>query len=115
MAKKTISKKASKKAGAGKINARKVRKKTGARRASSRKASPAKKSEREVNWVAALHLSIFLGFFGVDRFYMGMIGTGILKLLITVLTFGIFGWIWWLIDIILITTKHPYPEIIWLE
>lgn len=47
----------------------------------------------------ALILSIFLGAFGIDRFYLGHIGSGILKLL----TGGGFG-IWWLIDIIMIAT-----------
>ncbi|MCK9266170.1 TM2 domain-containing protein [bacterium] len=40
-----------------------------------------------------------MGELGVDRFYMGYIGLGILKLL----TLGGFG-VWWLIDIILIAT-----------
>lgn len=52
------------------------------------------------DYVVALVLSIFLGTLGVDRFYMGKIGTGILKLL----TIGGLG-IWWLIDLILIATK----------
>lgn len=43
----------------------------------------------------ALILSILLGEFGIDRFYLGYIGTGILKLI----TCGGFG-IWWLIDLI---------------
>lgn len=47
----------------------------------------------------ALILSILLGEFGIDRFYLGYIGTGILKLL----TFGGFG-IWYLIDVIRIWT-----------
>ena len=51
------------------------------------------------DWLVALLLSIFLGNLGVDRFYMGHIGTGMLKLI----TFGGLG-IWWLIDIILIAT-----------
>jgi TM2 domain-containing membrane protein YozV len=51
------------------------------------------------SWLVALLLSIFLGGLGVDRFYMGYIGLGILKLI----TGGFFG-IWWLIDLILIAT-----------
>jgi TM2 domain-containing membrane protein YozV len=48
------------------------------------------------SWLATLLLSIFLGELGIDRFYLGKVGTGILKLI----TLGGFG-IWWLIDIIL--------------
>lgn len=47
----------------------------------------------------ALILSILLGELGVDRFYLGYTGLGILKLI----TAGGFG-IWWLIDLILIAT-----------
>ena len=49
------------------------------------------------NWLTLLLLSIFLGELGVDRFYVGKIGTGILKLI----TIGGCG-IWWLIDLIFI-------------
>lgn len=51
-------------------------------------------------WVALL-LSIFLGYFGIHRFYAGKIGTGLLYLL----TGGLFGF-GWLIDIILIITNN---------
>ena len=46
-----------------------------------------------VTWV----LSYLLGGLGIDRFYLGKIGTGILKLA----TFGGCG-VWWLVDLILV-------------
>lgn len=48
-------------------------------------------------WMVALLLSIFLGAYGIDRFYLGHTGLGVAKLL----TCGGLG-IWWLIDIIMI-------------
>lgn len=51
--------------------------------------------------IIALLLSIFVGTLGIDRFYMGRILSGVLKLL----TFGGLG-IWWLIDLILIATNN---------
>ena len=54
----------------------------------------------ETGFVAAILLCFFLGTFGVHRFYVGKIGTGILMLL----TLGGFG-VWTLIDFILIVTS----------
>ncbi|KAJ8652035.1 hypothetical protein O0I10_012344 [Lichtheimia ornata] len=58
------------------------------------------------SWLLTLLLSIFFGCFGVDRFYLGYIFLGILKLI----TAGL-GGIWWVVDIILIAlnvlTDHP--------
>lgn len=48
-------------------------------------------------WLTLFLLSIFLGELGVDRFYVGKIGTGVLKLI----TLGGCG-VWWLIDWIMI-------------
>ena len=49
------------------------------------------------NWNTALLLSILLGIFGADRFYMGRTGLGTLKLV----TLG--GYlVWWVVDVILL-------------
>lgn len=55
--------------------------------------------------LAAGLFGIFLGVFGVHRFYLGHIGIGVAQLLITVLSCGLLSWatfIWGLIEGILI-------------
>jgi len=51
--------------------------------------------ERKTDWRVLFHLSFWLGFLGIDRFYAGKTGSGILKLI----TMGGIG-IWWIMDII---------------
>ena len=58
-------------------------------------------SEGSKSFLAAFLLALLLGTLGVDRFYLGKIGTGILKLL----TVGGLG-VWALIDVVLILTNH---------
>lgn len=53
-------------------------------------------AEGQKSFVGTLLLSYFLGFFGVDRFYLGKTGSGLAKLL----TFGGFGY-WWVFDVLL--------------
>jgi TM2 domain-containing membrane protein YozV len=56
-------------------------------------------SETNSRCLTLLLLSIFLGELGVERFFVGKVGTGILKLI----TLGGCG-IWWLIDLIMVAT-----------
>ncbi len=68
------------------------------------------KGDKKVNWVLTLVMSIIFGSLGVDRFIMGHVGLGILKLI----TLGGCG-VWWLIDVILVATKHDYKGVQWVE
>jgi len=51
------------------------------------------------NWWSAVLLSLFVGYLGVDRFYLGYTWSAFFKLL----TFGGLG-IWWVIDLTLLLT-----------
>lgn len=68
------------------------------------------KEPRNVNWIITLLMSIFFGTLGVDRFIMGHVGLGLLKLI----TGGGFG-IWWLIDVILVATRYQFKNINWVD
>lgn len=57
------------------------------------------------NKTTAALLSFFLGALGIDRFYLGYTGLGVLKLL----TGGVFG-IMWLIDFIRIVIGNLKPK-----
>ena len=61
----------------------------------------AKASASDKSWTTALCLSVFLGLFGMDRFYLGYGVLGLLKLF----SFGGFG-LWWLLDVVLILANR---------
>jgi TM2 domain-containing membrane protein YozV len=53
--------------------------------------------------IAAGLFGIFLGGFGVHRFYLGYVGIGILQIVVTIITLG-WGGLWGFIEGILILT-----------
>lgn len=65
---------------------------------------------RNLNWLLTLIMSIIFGWWGVDRFMMGHIGLGILK----IVTGGGFG-IWWIVDIILVAIRYPFKNVNWTD
>lgn len=61
--------------------------------------APAQVGQKD--WLLALLLCLFLGVFGIHRFYTGHIAIGLIQLF----TFGLCG-IWTLIDLVLIATDN---------
>lgn len=79
-----------------------------------------KPTSKRVNFKTAQKLSIFLGFSGADRFYMGHPWLGVLKLLPAISIFGgVFTSLlivipWWIIDATVISRhKDDFDE--WLQ
>ena len=72
-------------------------------------------AEDSKSHTAALLLAIFLGGFGLHRFYLGHVGTGILRVLcLPLVLIPVVGWIlpvaWHLADIMLVATKALRPK-----
>ena len=65
-------------------------------------------SSKRVEWVSTIVMSAMFGNLGVDRFMMGHIWLGILKLI----TLGGLG-VWWLVDLILIARRYQFKGVQW--
>ena len=68
-------------------------------------ASSAQGAANNKSQLTALLLSIFVGWLGIHRYYLGYIWQGVVQ----TLTFGVFG-IWTLIDLIRIATGDLQPK-----
>lgn len=73
----------------------------GVRNHANQKANTSQPRPTQSRWTLVLLLSIFLGCFGIHRFYVGKIGTGLLYLF----TLGMFG-IGAFLDILTIATGN---------
>lgn len=79
-----------------------------------------KHQHKKINFKTAQKLSIFLGLFGVDRFYLGHTWLGVLKLIPTISVFGgvfpalLISIPWWVIDAVIVSQhKEDFNE--WLQ
>lgn len=63
-------------------------------------------NDSDRDWLTTLLLLIFVGSFGVHRFYVGKIGTGVLYIVTLFCTAGLGTLIWWIIDLISIATGN---------
>ncbi|MGN0826652.1 MAG: zinc-ribbon domain and TM2 domain-containing protein [Kiritimatiellia bacterium] len=57
-------------------------------------------------WLIATLLCLFLGAFGLHRFYTGNSGTAVVMLILCFVTCGLVSGVWAVIDLILLLTGH---------